>query len=386
MPAQQKFTARFGALPRSALSMRTAGQIESVDHFFGKLTRFSIIGLFIIALAAGLYAGQYVLAPVIAAILVGFTLRPLSIWIERRGLPSSVSAGLIVVALIAVMGVAVYSLAVPLESWSSRLPEISTRLMDEWSKLSEPIEKIKKVEKTVKQATDDETTTEVRIKQRGVVSDIISSAADIVSRLILFVGCLYFFLATRTSLNRSVLRSSPTPKLRLRSLRILRDIEGFLSKYFASIAAINVGFGIVVGIAMYLLGLPQPYLWGAMAAVLNFALFVGPAAMTIILLGVGISTFPDTVQAVAPALTYVGLNMLEGQFVTPTLLGERLTLNPLVVLISIAFWLWLWGPIGAFLAVPILIMGTIIFYHVSPFSDLPANSKDSSDDETKKAA
>ena len=178
MPALRKPTARFGALPRSALSMRPVGQVESVDQFFGKLTRFSIIGLFIIALAAGLYAGQYVLAPVIAAILVGFTLRPLSVWIERRGIPSSLSAGVIVISLIAVMGVAVYSLAVPLESWSSRLPQISSRLMDEWAKLSEPIEKIKKVEKTVKEATDDESTTEVRIKQRGVVSDIISSAAE----------------------------------------------------------------------------------------------------------------------------------------------------------------------------------------------------------------
>lgn len=360
---------RLKKIPRSAISIRAFGHGAEAEQFFARFTRFSIIGLFFIGFAAALYAGQYVLAPVVAAVLVGFTFGPLNGWLERRGLSGGLSAGLIVISLVTTLGLASYSLAVPLESWSSKLPAMSTRLMDEWSKFATPIEKIKDVEEQVNKATTDATTTEVTIKQRGIVTDLISSAADIVSRLVLFVGCLYFFLATRTSIKRSVLKALPTSSMRFSSARIIRDTESFLSRYFLSIALINICFGAVVGIALFVLGVPQPYLWGTLAAVLNFALFVGPAVMTIILLGVGLTTFTDTLPALAPAIVFVALNFLEGQFATPFVLGERLTLNPLAVLVSIAFWLWLWGPIGAFLAVPILIVGTMIFYHVSPVSN-----------------
>ncbi|MBU1211212.1 MAG: AI-2E family transporter [Alphaproteobacteria bacterium] len=360
-------------IPRSAVSIRSFGHGAEAEQFFARFTRFSIIGLFFIGFAAALYAGQYVLAPVIAAVLVGFTLGPLNGWLERRGLSGGLAAGLIVISLVAMLGLASYSLAVPLESWSSKLPAVGTRLMDEWSKYSKPIEKIKDVEKQVNEATSDAPTTEVTIKQRGIVTDLISSAADIVARLVLFLGCLYFFLATRTSIKRNILMALPTSSMRFSSARIIRDAESFLSRYFLSIAAINLCFGAVVGIAVFLLGLPQPYLWGTLAAVLNFALYVGPALMTIILLGVGLTTFSDTMPALAPAIAFVILNFLEGQFVTPIVLGERLTLNPLAVLVSIAFWLWLWGPVGAFLAVPILIVATMIFYHVSPVSQSVAS-------------
>jgi predicted PurR-regulated permease PerM len=124
--------------------------------------------------------------------------------------------------------------------------------------------------------------------------------------------------------------------------------------------------GIAVTLAMYIIGLPQPYMWGAIATVLNYAMYVGPAVMTIILLGVGLLNFPDSLMALAPPLVYIAINGLEGQFVTPAILGNRLTLNPLVVFVSTAFWLWLWGPIGAFLAIPILIIGTMTLYHLVP--------------------
>jgi predicted PurR-regulated permease PerM len=134
-------------------------------------------------------------------------------------------------------------------------------------------------------------------------------------------------------------------------------------------------FGLVVGLAMFLLGVPQPHLWGALAAVLNFALFVGPVVMALILLGVGLATFADPLLMVAPPLIFVVLNFIEGQFVTPSVLGARLALNPLAVFVTIAFWLWLWGPIGAFLAVPILILVAMTLYHLVP-TLAPANYVD----------
>lgn len=339
-----------------------------VRRFTQSFVQFSTIALFVMALGICMYLGQYIFAPVAAGVLVGFTFGPISSWLERRGLRPTLAAGGIVLTLMTLVGALIFALAVPLENWSSRLPEITHAIERQWLKVKEPIDKLKQVEKQVSDAAKSEEARpmEVTVKPQGIITDLISSAADMVARLLIFVATFYFFLASRTNLKRSGLRFLPTRRLQFSVARIVRDTEAYLSRYVATITAINFGLGVCVGVAMYLIGLPQPYMWGALAMVLNYAVYVGPAVMTIILLGVGLLTFPDSAMALAPPIVYVALNGLEGQFVTPAILGGRLTLNPLVVFVSIAFWLWLWGPIGAFLAVPILIIGSMTLYHLVP--------------------
>lgn len=339
-----------------------------VRRFTDGFVKFATISLFVMALGATLYLTRYIVAPIVAGILVGFTFGPISTRLERRGFPPALASCTIVLSSLAVLAALLVSLAVPMENWSGRVPEILQAVETQWEKVKGPITRIRQVEEQVAKAGDAETAEplQVRVEPPGIITNLISSASDVATRFLIFVATFYFFLATRTSLRRSGLRFLPTRRLQFEVARILRDTESYLSRYVATLTAINIVFGTCIGLAMYFLGLPQPYLWGAMAMVLNFAPYVGPAVMTIALLGVGLLTFSDSVWAFAPALVYVLLNGLEGQFITPTIVGESLTLNPLVVFISIAFWLWLWGPIGAFLAVPILIIGTMTLYHLVP--------------------
>src|SRR5581483_1986453 len=152
----------------------------------------------------------------------------------------------------------------------------------------------------------------------------------------------------------------------LRMLRILNDIERNLTTYLSVMALINVVVALIaVGIAIFV-GLPNAVAWGVLAFLLNFIPYIGALIMEAGMLAVGLVTFPSLSQAlIAPAL-YAGFAVLEGHFVTPSIMGRRLTLNPLTVILALAFWSWLWGPFGAFLAVPLLIVALVITHHLFP--------------------
>ena len=128
-----------------------------------------------------------------------------------------------------------------------------------------------------------------------------------------------------------------------------------LASYYRVVTIVNFGLGVATGIAMAILGMPQPYLWGIIAALVNYVPYAGPVVGTGVLLIVSLITFDEAIYILLPPLTYVVLTSIEGYFVTPTLVGRALHLNPFMVLLAVVFWGWLWGVPGAFLAVPMLI-------------------------------
>jgi len=153
---------------------------------------------------------------------------------------------------------------------------------------------------------------------------------------------------------------------RLRTLRILNEIEESLGGYLLMVTVINLGVGAATGIICAATGMPNPAGLGALAATLNFFPIIGPVATFVILTAVGIVSFPTLGGGMLAPLAFVGLTFLEGHFVTPTIIGRRLELNALAVLIALAFWTWLWGPMGGFLSSPLLIVGLIIKEHLMP--------------------
>lgn len=338
---------------------------------WGAMTRVSIIGTFVLLLALVVHQGSYFLAPVSAGLLVGFSLGPLGRALERRGIPAAVSSVGIVLGTLLVLAGILAALAVPMETWSRRLPDIGANIASEWDRIRGPIEKLRQVEQRVKEAAEDESKPmRVTVIQSGFVTGLVASAPDVAARLLLFLGTFGFFLATRGQLKRGTLALFGDGPTRRRAARVMRDAEFYLSRYVATISLVNVGLGVVVALVMFALGLPSPHLWGAMAAIFNFAPYIGPAVMAAVLFGVGMAVNGSVLPALVPVAVYVGINVLEGQFVTPALLGRRLTLNPLVVFLSLALWLWLWGVIGAFIAVPILIICTMVYHHM--IARLPA--------------
>jgi predicted PurR-regulated permease PerM len=192
--------------------------------------------------------------------------------------------------------------------------------------------------------------------------------------LFIFFGSLFFMLLGRSRMRRVLVAFFDDRDARLRTLKIMNDIEHNLTGYLSMVGIINVAVGIAAGVIAWVVGLPDPLAWAVLGFLLNFIPYIGAFIMQLALFLVGLVTFPTLFQALIAPLLYLGFTTLEGHFITPSVVGRRLTLNPLTVFLALVFWTWLWGPIGAFLAVPILIIGLVTISHLFPSDepDLPA--------------
>ena len=139
-----------------------------------------------------------------------------------------------------------------------------------------------------------------------------------------------------------------------------------MSRYLISISIINIAEGFAVGVGLFLIGIPSAPLWGALAALTNFVPFIGPAVMVVILFAIGLTEFDTLGGSLLPVFVFLAINMAEGQFVTPMVIGRTMTLNPLVVLLALVFWIWLWGPLGGFIAIPALLVAYAVVRNVVP--------------------
>jgi predicted PurR-regulated permease PerM len=153
---------------------------------------------------------------------------------------------------------------------------------------------------------------------------------------------------------------------RLRTLRILNAIESQLGRYLLTVSIINLSLGVVAGLIASATGMPNPAALGALAATLNYIPVIGPVATFLALLAIGVITKPSLGAGLTPPLLFAVVAFLEGHFITPTIIGRRLELNALAVFLAFTFWTWMWGPIGAFLASPMLIVGLILKEHLFP--------------------
>ena len=186
------------------------------------------------------------------------------------------------------------------------------------------------------------------------------------TEFLLFLATLVLFIASWRDLRRALILTFSEHASRLRTLRILNEIEEHLGAYLFTVTMINLGVGVATGLICALTGMPSPAGLGALAATLNFVPIIGPVAMFVILILVGVVAMPTLSAGLMAPLAFAGVTFLEGHFVTPTIIGRRLELNALAVFVAIAFWTWLWGPMGAFLSSPLLIVGLILKEHLMP--------------------
>ena len=182
----------------------------------------------------------------------------------------------------------------------------------------------------------------------------------------LFFVTLIFFLAVEMDFRKYMVSFFATRDGKLRFIRIANDVEQNLASYVFVVTVINFCLGTAVAFGAWLFGFATPVLFGLLAMVLNYIPYIGPACMTVVLFAVGLVSFSSATYALVPPAAFVSLATLEGQFITPTVLGHQLTLNPLVVLLALAFWAWIWGPMGTFLAVPLTIIGLVTLHHLFP--------------------
>jgi predicted PurR-regulated permease PerM len=213
-------------------------------------------------------------------------------------------------------------------------------------------------------------TTKFELPKIDWVQPTVEFLSPTFTEFLLFFATLVLFIASWKDLRRALVMNFADHEWRLRTLRILNAIETSLGEYLLMVTMINFGVGIATGVICAATGMPNPAGLGALAATLNFIPIIGPVAMFVILVVVGIISFPSIGAALLAPAVFAGMTFLEGHFITPMIVGRRLELNALAVFIALAFWTWLWGPMGGFLASPLLIVGLVLKEHLLP-ADTP---------------
>lgn len=337
-------------------------------NFWEPAARMASVGIFLLLLVACLYWCRPILLPVMAAVLIGTTLAPILTRGRSYGIPEWISAICIVVLMIAAVALAVTILAAPISEWIGRAPEFSTRLKDRLFVLDRPLAAFRELEAAIRPA---DSTVTVEQSNIGMVTPLAQAITPAAAEGVLFFATLFFFMAGATRFRRYVASLFATRESKLRFLRIANEVEEDLASYVTIVTMINAGLGTIVAGMAWLVGLPSPLILGLLAMALNYIPYIGPACVAFILFAVGFVTLPSLGAAFIAPIGLVVLATLEGHLITPTVLGHRLTLDPLAVFLAIAFWGWLWGPLGAFLAVPLLIVAMVTIDHTFPSSDAP---------------
>jgi predicted PurR-regulated permease PerM len=325
-------------------------------------TQAATIGIFILLFAAFLYVARVLLLPVTAAFVMGTMLRPVVMRASAYRVPQWVTALVLVLLLVAAMNALVVVLAAPVSDWVAKAPEIGARLKDKLWLLQYPLELLRNLRDMLTPGADHSAPLDLGLSTLiqpviSLLTPAIGFVTPAIGQLLIFFGTLFFFLSTRFRIRRGLPLLFSGRGARVLILRIMQDAESHLTTYATTLAFIYFVEGICVGIASYFIGLPDPAAWGALTFVLSFIPYIGPGIVVVVLFTVGLIQFPTITHALVAPAVYIGLAISESTFITPAIMGRRLTLSPLMVFLSLVFWAWLWGPVGAVLATPLLIVG-----------------------------
>jgi predicted PurR-regulated permease PerM len=325
-----------------------------------RMSQIATVGLFVIALLWAAYVAQPVVVPVVLAWTIATIVLPVVTWLQGYRVPRAVAVLLVTLALIGVIGLFLLLLSTPIAYWLGRASELGMLMKQKFQMMTQPLAMLDEVRKALNSITSGgEGGIKVEQQSGTVVSTIVGVLTPAVSQFILFVGALIFYLVYQKRIRTTAVFFLRDRETRLTALRTLSDIDGNMTIYFGTFTLVNMGLGVVTVALTWLVGLPNPLLWGVLAAVLNYVPYIGPTIVTATLAVVGLITFPTLGEAAVAPLVFLAVVTVEGHFVTPTIIGRRLTLNPFAVFLAIAFCTWLWGPIGAFLAVPLLMALTV---------------------------
>jgi predicted PurR-regulated permease PerM len=328
-----------------------------------EVVAFALVALLVICVVVVLYAAKAFFLPVVAAFVVGTMLSPAAGYLERRHIPRAVSAVLIVTGVGGAGAFIVGLISSPLMEWATKLPELGSRLKDKLHIFDRPLALWQELQNSL---GGSDTLSTFQIPKFDWVQPTLEFLSPTFTEFLLFFATLVLFIASWRDLRRALIMNFADHAARLRTLRILNEIEGQLGGYLLTVTMINLGVGAATGIICVITGMPNPAGLGALAATLNFFPIIGPVAMFVILTVVGVIAFSTLGAGLIAPLAFVGLTFLEGHFVTPAIIGRRLELNALAVFMALAFWTWLWGPMGGFLSSPLLIVALVLKEHLMP--------------------
>jgi predicted PurR-regulated permease PerM len=337
-----------------------SGTVEALrrDRLLAAIALFAGLGL-LVALPFALQFGAAFFLPVTAALVIAIALVPMLEWFERRRVPSPLAAFLCISVFLGGANVAVAAIIVPASGWFALLPERISRIRHNLRPLLDVYQSLDRfvsnTSATFMRSSNHGRT--VTIEAPNSLLDIVASSAPVaILQMFFAILVVYFFLSGWTRMRRNTITSRGSFSSALTTARVIQEMVDSTSAYLATITLINIGLGLLVALALWLIGLPDPLMWGGIVALFNYMPYLGPIMTGMLLALGGLMVFRDAWYAVFPVLVFTGCHLIESNIITPALVGRRLTINPLLILVSLSFWGWVWGPVGALLAVPILII------------------------------
>lgn len=334
----------------------------------------AVVGVFLLALIAGLYFAKPFVMPIVIATLLTFLLKPLVRWLARVRVPQILGAIIVMTVFFGIIGFGTTRVLQPAAQWAAKAPETFAMIQEKFQDVFRRAQRLTRaaaeVEHITKQATSDTPTQKVEVRDSAIMKTMLAYTKSFVAGSIETVVLLFFMLGAGDLFMEKLVRVLPTLHDKKRAVGIANEVQHSLSTFLFTITLINVGLGLLVGIATWAIGLPNPALWGVLAGLLNFIPYFGPITGVAVLTLAGFVTFDEVWLALLPALIYLVLHAVESNFLTPLILGRRLTLNPLVIFISLMFWTWLWGIPGALLSIPMLMMFKIFCDHFKPLAPI----------------
>ena len=334
------------------------------DRLLASLTLIAGIGL-ILAIPFALRAGAEFFLPVTAAMVIAIALVPLLEWFERRGLPSALAALMCVITFLAAATFAILSIVIPAIDWVAQVPQRIGRVRTALEPVLNLYQSLAKfIDRTVSQLPSSGSSggRTVRIETPNSMLDLFAqSAPHALVQLFFALLVIYFFLSHWTGMRKSTITRRTSFEGALTTARVIQQVVAATSTYIGTITLINVTLGALTALIVWWLGMDSPLMWGGIVAVLNYIPYLGPIAAAFLLGIGGLMVFPDAYTALLPPTIFIVLHVVEANAITPLIVGKRVHVNPLLILIALSFWAWVWGTVGALLAIPLLIILKTVF-------------------------
>lgn len=335
----------------------------------------SLLTLALLASLYTLYFAKELLLPVTLALLFMLLLQaPMRLLTTRLRLPGPLAAALVILALFGCVGLMALAVSIPASDWIAKAPQTFAVLQEKLAFLKQPLAALQKVLHGVEQVATPNSSQggqPVTVQPgSGLLGEVFSGTTLTLSRTFTTIIILFFLLSAGDRLLRGLVEVMPRFKEKRQVVEIAAEIEQSVSAYLLTVTLMNLLVGAATGIAMWLCGLPNPLLWGVAAFLLNYIPILGPLAGVGMFFAAGLLSLEWPWQALLPPALYLLIHLLEGETITPMLLANRFTLNPVVVIVSLFFWHFIWGVPGAFLAVPLLATAKIVCDRIEPLRPL----------------
>lgn len=333
--------------------------------------RRSLQFLVLVALFGVAYFARDMILPILLGFLLALTLSPVVRGLNRAGVPHVVSGAALIFATAALILSIIMGSAGTVAVWSDELPKMGAEIQQKLRIMTDAVDEVRTATKEVEKIADDpDAVPEVVVKQPGLLDSAFNTFARVGATLAVTLVLALFLLSSGELFYRKLVQSFPTMDGKKRILQTVYDIERRVSRYLLTITLINAGLGFTLFVYLSLLGMPKAYVWGIAAFLLNFLPYVGGVVGTVLVGAFAIVTFDSVWFALLAPVGYQVLTGVEGQLITPWLVGRRLAMNTVAVFLTVVFWGWLWGIPGALVAVPFLVVFKVVCENFEPLKTI----------------